>query len=117
MKTPLLDIYLVTDRELSRGRPIEEIVAASVRGGATIVQLREKQCSTREFIDLAERIKKILEPLEIPLIINDRVDVALAVNADGVHVGQNDMPYAMARALLGADKIIGTTRLRNRLHR
>ncbi|MBN1466721.1 thiamine phosphate synthase [candidate division KSB1 bacterium] len=104
---PVLDIYLVTDRELSGGRDVEEIVAAAVKGGATIVQVREKHSSTREFIRLAERVKKILQPAHIPLIINDRVDVALAVDADGVHVGQQDMPYEMARALLGADKIIG----------
>jgi thiamine-phosphate pyrophosphorylase len=106
-KEPVLDIYLVTDRELSRGRPIEEIVAAAVRGGVTIVQLREKECSTREFIRLAERVKRILVPRNIPLIINDRIDIALAVDADGVHIGQNDMPYNIARALLGTDKIIG----------
>jgi thiamine-phosphate pyrophosphorylase len=102
-------LYLVTDRELSRGRPIEEIVLKSVQGGVTVVQLREKECSTSEYIDLAIRIKKILSKTGVPLIINDRIDVALAVNADGVHVGQSDMPYDMARRIIGSDKIVGLT--------
>ena len=72
-----------------------------------MVQLREKECSTAEFIALARELKRALSPLGIPLIINDRVDVALAVDADGVHIGQSDMPYDVARRLLGPDKIIG----------
>ena len=72
-----------------------------------MVQLREKECSTAEFITLARELKAALQPLDIPLIINDRADVALAVDADGLHIGQSDMPYATARALLGKDKIIG----------
>ena len=72
-----------------------------------MVQLREKDAATGEFIELAGRLMKILTPLGIPLIINDRVDVALAVDADGVHIGQSDMPYETARRLLGPDKIIG----------
>jgi thiamine-phosphate pyrophosphorylase len=102
-----LDVYLVTDRGLSRGRDIEMIVAAAVKGGATVVQLREKECSTLEFIRLAERIKSILAGYKVPLIINDRLDVALAVNADGLHVGQSDIPYEIARRILGPEKIIG----------
>lgn len=72
-----------------------------------MVQLREKEASTGEFIALAQRLRPLLKQHNIPLIINDRVDVALAVDADGVHIGQSDMPYAMARRLMGADKIIG----------
>lgn len=102
-----LDVYFVTDRELSKGRPIEDIVAAAAKGGATIIQLREKECSTREFIDIGKRVKEILTPYDIPLIINDRLDVALAIDADGIHVGQSDMPYEIARHYLGPDKIIG----------
>ncbi len=102
-----LSLYLVTDRPLSRGRDIEWIVEEAVRGGATIVQLREKDCPTAEFVALASRLKQRLAPLGIPLIINDRIDVALAVDADGVHIGQSDMPYEVARRLLGDDKIIG----------
>lgn len=102
-----LKLYLVTDRELSLGRSLEEVVSEAVQGGVTVVQLREKEASTGEFIELARRLMKLLKPLCIPLIINDRVDVALAVDADGVHIGQSDMSYEDARRLLGPDKIIG----------
>ena len=102
-----LKLYLVTDRELSLGRSLEEVVSEAVKGGVTVVQLREKDASTGEFIELARRLMKLLKPLNIPLIINDRVDVALAVDADGVHIGQSDMSYEDARRLLGPDKIIG----------
>ena len=102
-----LKLYLVTDRELSLGRSLEEVVAEAVQGGVTVVQLREKDASTGEFIELARRLMQLLKPLDIPLIINDRVDVALAVDADGVHIGQSDMSYEDARRLLGPDKIIG----------
>ena len=100
-------LYLVTDRALSLGRSLEEVVLGAVRGGAGIVQLREKDASTRFFVQEAERIKRLLAPYGVPLIINDRVDVALAVGADGVHVGQDDMPYPLARKLLGKRAIIG----------
>lgn len=103
----LLSLYLVTDRSLSLGRSLEEIVSEAVAGGVTIVQLREKETPTGEFVELAQRLKEILGPYKVPLIINDRVDVALAVDADGVHIGQSDMPYEIARKLLGPDKIIG----------
>ena len=102
-----LKLYLVTDRPLSLGRDIEEIVREAVAGGVTMVQLREKDCPTGEFVALAKRLKALLAPLGVPLIINDRVDVALAVDADGVHIGQSDMPYEVARRLLGKEKIIG----------
>ena len=103
----LLKLYLVTDRDLSLGRSLEEVVSEAVSGGVTMVQLREKDAPTGEFIDLAGRLMNMLKPLGIPLIINDRVDVAMAVDADGVHIGQSDMPYEIARKLLGPDKIIG----------
>ena len=102
-----LKLYLVTDRELTLGRSLEEVVSEAVKGGVTVLQLREKDASTGEFIELARRLMKLLKPLRIPLIINDRVDVALAVDADGVHIGQSDMSYEDARRLLGPDKIIG----------
>lgn len=102
-----LRLYLVTDRPLSLGRDLAWIVEEAVAGGVTIVQLREKDIDTREFVALGRRLKEILTPLGVPLIINDRVDVALAVDADGVHIGQSDMPYDIARRLLGPDKIIG----------
>lgn len=107
MRREDLRLYLVTDRPLSLGRDIDWIVEEAVKGGATMVQLREKDCSTREFIELAAKLMETLKPLGIPLLINDRIDVALAVDADGVHIGQSDMPYKTARALLGPDKIIG----------
>ena len=103
----LLKLYLVTDRDLSLGRSLEEVVSEAVAGGVTVVQLREKDASTGEFVELAFRLKDILRPYNVPLIINDRVDVALAVDAEGLHIGQSDMPYEIARKLLGPNKIIG----------
>ena len=100
-------LYLVTDRALSLGRPIEEIVLAAVDGGVTAVQLREKDCSTREFVALACNLKQLLTPRGVPLLINDRIDVALASHADGMHIGQSDMQYRDARRLLGAAALIG----------
>ena len=100
-------LYLVTDRSLSLGRPLEEIVDAAVRGGVSAVQLREKTASTAEFVSFALRLHARLKPNRIPLIINDRVDIALASGADGVHLGQDDMPYGEARRLLGPRAIIG----------
>lgn len=86
---------------------MEELVRLAVRGGVTVVQLREKEASTRELIALARRLKAIAAPAGVPLIINDRVDVALAAGADGVHLGQSDMDCRDARALLGPDALIG----------
>ena len=100
-------LYLVTDRGISRGRTTIQIVEAALRGGVTCVQLREKTCSTREFITQALSIKDHLKRYNVPLIINDRVDIALAVNADGVHLGQSDMPIEKAKAILKDSMIIG----------
>lgn len=100
-------LYLVTDRDLCGGRPLPDVVRAAVAGGAAWVQLREKNLSTRAFVEEAAAIKTLLAPRKVPLIINDRLDVALAVGADGVHVGQDDMPYPLARAILGKKTIIG----------
>jgi thiamine-phosphate pyrophosphorylase len=100
-------LYLVTDRGLSRGRSTLEILEAAVRGGVTCVQLREKDCSTREFIEQAQAVRDRLRATGIPLIINDRLDVALAVKADGVHLGQSDMPLEMARAIVADTMLIG----------
>lgn len=100
-------LHLVTDRSLSQGRSLAEVVQQAVAGGVTCVQLREKSCSTREFLDEALALKALLQPLGLPLIINDRVDIALAVGADGVHLGQTDMPISHARRLLGPDCLIG----------
>jgi len=100
-------LYLVTDRDLCGGRPLQDVVRAAVAGGAAWVQLREKNLSTRAFVEEAAAVKALLAPHKVPLIINDRLDVALAVGADGVHVGQDDMPYPLARAVLGKKMIIG----------
>ncbi len=100
-------LYLVTDRGLARGRSTLDIVQAAVSGGVTCVQLREKHCSTLEFIEQALAIKAILKARQVPLIINDRLDVALAVAADGVHLGQNDMPLETAQKIAGPSMLIG----------
>lgn len=100
-------LYFVTDRSLCGGKSLEDVVLQAVRGGVSCVQLREKDISTRLFVSEAQAIKKLLEPYGIPLIINDRIDVALACGAEGVHIGQDDMPYAIARKILGTKAIIG----------
>lgn len=100
-------LYLITDRGLAGGRRIEDVVEAAVRGGVTAVQLREKDCCTRDFVELGRALARLLAPLGIPLIVNDRLDVALAIGAAGVHIGQRDMDYADARRLMGRDAAIG----------
>lgn len=101
-------LYLVTDRRLMSCQTIEESVSLAIKGGASVVQLREKDCTSREFYELALRVKRITEPRSVPLIINDRIDIALAANADGVHLGQSDIPCKEARKIFG-DKIIGVS--------
>jgi thiamine-phosphate pyrophosphorylase len=100
-------LYLVTDPVVIGDRPLTDVVLSAVDGGAQIVQLREKAASTRVFVERARALRELLEPRGVPLIINDRVDVALAAGAQGVHIGRNDMAYADARRLLGPDAIIG----------
>ena len=100
-------VYLVTDSRLCGERGVESVVARAAEAGICCVQLREKTASTRHFIEAAKRIKALLAPRHIPLIINDRVDVALAAGAEGVHVGQSDMPPETTRQLLGPAAIIG----------
>jgi thiamine-phosphate pyrophosphorylase len=106
---PALDLglMLVTDRRLAGGRPIEEIVAAAVRGGVTAVQLREKEASTRELLETALLLRPMLDAAGVPLIVNDRADVALAAGAAGAHLGQDDLPPASARRLLGPEAVVG----------
>ena len=102
-------LYLVTD---STGLSEEIFLAkveAALQGGVTLLQIREKERSAREYIHLAEQIHQIAERYHVPLLVDDRVDVALAMNAEGVHVGQSDMPVWQARKLLGPDKIVGAT--------
>ena len=100
-------LCLVTDRGLAGGRALIEIVAAAVAGGVSMVQLREKTLDTRAFVEEARALKALLAPLRVPLLINDRLDVALACGADGVHVGQSDMPVEIARALLPKGALVG----------
>jgi thiamine-phosphate pyrophosphorylase len=110
MKDPASwEIYLVTDRAFSRGRITLEMVEAAVAGGVSAVQLREKDLETREFYEEGLRIRDFLRSSGVPLIINDRVDVALALDADGVHLGQSDMPVNIARRILGPDRVIGVS--------
>lgn len=102
-------MYFITD---STGYGEEEFlyrVEEACKGGVTLVQLREKERTTREYLALAEKVHGIARRYDIPLIIDDRVDVALAVNAEGIHVGQSDMPVHIARKLMGDDKIVGAT--------
>ena len=99
-------LYLVTDDQQDLAT-LEHVVELSVAGGVTMVQVREKHGDVRAFIERAQRVKAILSGTGVPLIINDRVDVALAVDADGLHLGQSDMPAEMARQLIGEDKILG----------
>lgn len=102
-------LYLVTDSALQSTQTVEESVELAIRGGCTLVQLREKAASGREFYETAARICEITRHLGVALIINDRVDIALAVEADGVHVGQNDMPVAAVRRLIGEQRILGVS--------
>lgn len=102
-------LYLCTDRRLMTTDTLEEAVELAIQGGVTVVQLREKDCTSRQFYEEAEKVKAITDAYEIPLLINDRLDIALAVGADGVHLGQTDIPVWAARDILGADKIVGAT--------
>ena len=99
-------LYLVTDDQQDLAT-LEHVVKQSVAGGVTMVQVREKHGDVRAFIERAQRVKAILSGTGVPLIINDRVDVALAVDADGLHLGQSDMPAEIARQLIGEGKILG----------
>jgi thiamine-phosphate pyrophosphorylase len=102
-----LSLYLVTDPRLAGARGVVGTVAAAVDGGVTIVQLRDPEAKTRALVETARALVALLRPRGIPLIVNDRVDVALAADADGVHVGQSDMAPADARRLIGPDRILG----------
>jgi thiamine-phosphate pyrophosphorylase len=108
MKHPFdLSLMLVTDRPLCRGRDLLGVVDQAVQGGVTAVQLREKHLATREFVQLGREMKKRLQPRKIPLFINDRLDVAQSVGADGIHVGQEDMHAGDVRSLIGTTMAVG----------
>jgi thiamine-phosphate pyrophosphorylase len=104
-----LSLYVLVDPARAGGRPLAEVAAAAVRGGATLVQLRDKESETRALVDEARAIKRALAGSRVPLLINDRVDVALASGADGVHLGGDDLDLATARRLLGPRAIIGAS--------
>ena len=112
MKKVDYTLYVCTDQKLMSSATIEESVEQAILGGCTVIQLREKDSSSREFYETAKRVKEITEKYQVPLIINDRVDIALAVDADGVHVGQSDLPAKVVREILGEDKIIGVSAAR-----
>ncbi|CDN30360.1 Thiamin-phosphate pyrophosphorylase [Mucinivorans hirudinis] len=100
-------IYLVTDSALSLGRSLVNIVAAALRGGVGMVQLREKEITSREFVELGRAIHSITLEYNVPLIINDRADIAQIIGAEGLHIGQSDISFKDARKLLGQSAIIG----------
>ncbi len=102
-------LYFITDSTTVPEKRFLPVVEAACKGGATLIQLREKDKSTREYLKLAEATHEVTLRYGIPLIIDDRVDVALAIGAEGVHVGQSDMPVHLARKLMGPDKIVGAT--------
>ena len=102
-------LYFITDSTNYTEAEFLFRVEQALKGGVTLLQLREKDKSTREYIELAEKVHEITKRYQVPLIIDDRVDVALAMDAEGVHVGASDMPVATARKLMGEDKIVGAT--------
>ena len=104
-----LTLYLVVGSDAVGGRRLEDVVGAAVRGGVTLVQLREKTLPDADVIARARRLKSLLDPGGVPLIVNDRVEVARAADADGVHLGQDDLDAARARDMLGPDKIVGVS--------
>jgi thiamine-phosphate pyrophosphorylase len=104
-----LTLYFITDSTGMTEDHFLEVVQQACAGGVTLVQLREKEKSGLEYFNLAQKVKQITDQYNIPLIIDDRVDIAMAVDAAGVHVGKTDIPVAVARALMGKNKIIGAT--------
>lgn len=102
-------LCLVTDRSLLRGIRLEEAVEQAICGGCTMIQLREKNCSAKAFYELAKRIKSITDAYHVPLIINDRTDIAIAIRAAGVHVGQSDLPAYVIRSMIGSDALLGVS--------
>ena len=102
-------VYLVTDHRNTNDEEFLDIIEEAIKGGTTIVQLREKTASTKEFYQLALKVKEITSKYDVSLLINDRIDIALAVDSDGVHIGQDDMPADIARKIIGKDKILGVS--------
>lgn len=104
-----LKLYAILGKEYRKGRSLKEMATALVKGGVTAIQLRDKDVSVRQFLKDAEEIKEVTSKFNIPFIINDRVDVCLAVDAEGVHLGKEDLPVYHARRILGNEKIIGAS--------
>lgn len=102
-------LYLVTDRKQPAPGTFEKVVEEALKGGATLVQLREKEGDTGLLYERAVKLKQITKAYHVPLIIDDRIDIMMAADADGVHLGQSDIPAALARKLIGADKIMGVS--------
>lgn len=102
-------LYLVTDRELMSSASVEESVTQAIAGGCTVIQLREKSLSSRDFYEVARLVREITSQSGVPFLVNDRLDIALAVDADGVHVGQEDLPCGAVRRIMGDDKIVGVS--------
>jgi thiamine-phosphate pyrophosphorylase len=109
IRIPNWTLYIITDEELSKGRSHLEISEASIKGGADVIQLRDKTASSHKLFETAIQIRKITEKAGVQFIVNDRLDIALAANADGLHVGQDDLPALVARRFLGPDKILGAS--------
>lgn len=104
-----LQLYAITDRHWLNGRSLYDVVKESLEGGVTFLQLREKQLDEEHFLEEAKELQGLCREYNVPFIINDNVDIALAMNADGVHIGQSDMAMKEAREKLGSDKIIGVS--------
>lgn len=102
-------LYLVTDRRLMSSKTLVEAVEQAILGGCTMVQLREKELSSLDFYKQALAVKQVTDSYHIPLIINDRIDIAMAVHATGVHIGQSDLPVAIVRAVIGKDMLLGVS--------
>jgi thiamine-phosphate pyrophosphorylase len=102
-------LYLVTDRNLMSTNNLETAVENAINGGVTMVQIREKSASSLEFYEQAFRIKKLTGRYSIPLVVNDRIDIALAIGADGIHIGQNDIPASVARKIIGKNMLLGVS--------
>ena len=102
-------LYVITDERLGRGRSHLQIAEAAIRGGADVVQLRDKTASSRRLYDIALQMRRLTREAVVPFVVNDRLDVALAADADGVHIGREDLPATVARRILGPGKILGVS--------
>jgi thiamine-phosphate pyrophosphorylase len=102
-------LYVITDERLGRGRSHLQIAEAAIRGGADVIQLRDKTASSRRLYDIALSLRRLTCEAKVPFVVNDRIDVALAADADGVHVGREDLPASVARRILGPGKILGVS--------